>query len=152
MSVQSGPRRATILVAEDDEDNRQIMRLLLEMRGYAVLEAADGQTAVEVARRARPDVILMDLRMPVLNGLAATRAIRQSDDARLSRVPVVALSAYDPSQHRNVAAAAGCNEYIVKPVDYDRLERLIEALLGRAVGALGDAQPAPRSAPGRLSA
>lgn len=146
MSVQSGPRRATVLVAEDDEDNRQIIRLLLEMRGYAVVEAANGQAAVESARLSPPDLILMDLRMPVLNGLAATRALRQSGDARLQSVPVIALSAYDPSQHRRVAAAAGCNEYVVKPVDYDRLETLIEGLLGRPTAPFLGEGPTP--APG----
>ena len=151
MLVHSGTRRATILIAEDDEDSRQVMRMLLEMHGFGVLEAADGQAALEMARRSPPDLILMDLKMPVLNGLAATRAIRQSGDARLRRVPVVALSAYDPTQHRQVAAAAGCDDYVVKPVDYERLETLIEKLVERAQAvAVGEAAGA-KHASGNLA-
>ncbi|MCA1631921.1 MAG: response regulator [Acidobacteria bacterium] len=118
-----------ILVAEDNDDNRFLMKTLLEMRGYRVVEASNGQEAVELAASAKPDLILMDLKMPVLNGLAATRAIRQHAKAAVRRVPIVALSAYDPEQHRTVAMAAGCDDYVLKPVDYDRLETTIETLL-----------------------
>jgi CheY-like chemotaxis protein len=129
MTTKKEPGAGLILVAEDDADNRVVLRTLLELRGYGVVEAADGHEAVEVARRSRPDLILMDLKMPSLNGLAATRAIRQQPDARLSRTPIVALSAYDPARHRAVAIAAGCNDYLVKPVDYDHLEEVIGTLL-----------------------
>jgi CheY-like chemotaxis protein len=120
---------ATILVAEDDEDNRFILKLLLQMRGYRVVTAANGREAISVAERERPDLVLMDLRMPVQNGLAATRELRRHGDANLRRIPIFALSAYDPAQHRSVAIAAGCNEYVTKPIDYDRLENLIETFL-----------------------
>jgi len=120
---------ATILIAEDDEDNRFTLQVLLEMRGYHVLTAADGHEAIGIAKRERPDLILMDLRMPLLNGLAATRQLRQHGDARLRQIPILALSAYDPAQHRAVAVAAGCNDYVTKPIDYDRLEKLIETFL-----------------------
>jgi CheY-like chemotaxis protein len=129
MKGKNNNGRATILIAEDDDDNRFVMRTLLELRGYSVIEASSGQEVVEVAARAQPDLILMDLRMPVLNGLAATRLIRQQERRR---VPIVALSAYDPSQHRAVAMAAGCDEYAIKPIDYERLEQLIESLLTNA--------------------
>ena len=119
----------TILVAEDDEDNRFILKMLLEMRGYRVLTAANGLDALAAIERERPHLILMDLRMPLLNGLATTRQLRQHDDARLRQLPVIALSAYDPAQHRDVALAAGCNDYVTKPIDYDRLEKLIETIL-----------------------
>jgi CheY-like chemotaxis protein len=102
----------TILIAEDNEDNRFIMKMLLEMRGYRVLTAANGVEAIASAESERPDLILMDLRMPVLNGLATTRQLRQHADARLRQIPVIALSAYDPTQHRAVAIAAGCNDYV----------------------------------------
>lgn len=121
--------KITILVAEDDEDNRFIMKTLLEMRGYHVVTAANGHEALAQAERERPDLILMDLRMPLLNGLATTRQLRQHTDARLRQLPVIALSAYDPAQHRAVAIAAGCNEYVTKPIDYDGLEKLIETFL-----------------------
>ena len=119
----------TILVAEDDEDNRFIMKVLLETRGYRVVTAANGYEAIAGAERERPDLILMDLRMPVLNGLATTRKLRQHPEARLRQLPIIALSAYDPAQHRAVAIAAGCNDYVTKPIDYDRLEKLIETFL-----------------------
>lgn len=121
--------KSTILVAEDDEDNRFIMKTLLEMRGYRVVTAANGHEAIINAERERPDLILMDLRMPVLNGLATTRQLRQHADPRLRQLPVIALSAYDPTQHRAVAIAAGCNDYVTKPIDYDGLEKLIETFL-----------------------
>ncbi len=118
--------RPVVLVAEDDEDIRGVMKTLLGLRGYEVITASNGQEAVEAAERDEPDLILMDLKMPVLNGLAAARHIRQHSRRR---VPIVALSAYDPSQHRAVAMAAGCDDYVLKPIDYDRLERLIETLI-----------------------
>ena len=121
--------KRTILVAEDNEDNRFIMKMLLEMRGYRVVTAANGHEAIANAERERPDLILMDLRMPVLNGLLTTRQLRQHADAHLRQIPVLALSAYDPAQHRAVAIAAGCNDYVTKPIDYDRLEKLIETFL-----------------------
>ncbi|HYG09823.1 MAG TPA: response regulator [Pyrinomonadaceae bacterium] len=131
---------ATILVAEDDEDNRFTLKILLEMRGYRVLTAANGHEAMDVAEREHPDLVLMDLRMPVLNGLATTRQLRQHSDVRLRQTPVLALSAYDPAQHRAVAIAAGCNDYVTKPIDYDRLEKLIETFLPAPTGtALPDA-------------
>ena len=122
-------RPATILVAEDDEDNRLVMKMLLELRGYSVVTATNGYEALEVAERERPALILMDLRMPQLNGLATARQLRQHSLADLQRVPIIALSAYDPSQHRNVALAAGCNEYVTKPINYELLEQLIRDLL-----------------------
>jgi CheY-like chemotaxis protein len=133
---------ATILVAEDDEDNRFTLKLLLEMRGYRVLAAANGHEAISIAEREHPDLILMDLRMPLLNGLAATRQLRQHADARLCKTPILALSAYDPAQHRAVAIAAGCNDYVTKPIDYDRLEKLIETFLPVRAPTMPDA-PAP---------
>jgi CheY-like chemotaxis protein len=120
---------ATLLITEDDEDNRFILKVLLELRGYRVLTAANGYEAIDIAEREHPDLILMDLRMPVLNGLVATRQLRQHGDAHLRRIPILALSAYDPAQHRAVAIAAGCNDYVTKPIDYDRLEKMIETFL-----------------------
>jgi CheY-like chemotaxis protein len=127
-----GKEAPVILLAEDDGDNRFVMKTLLELRGYKVVEASNGQEAIDMMARAKPDLVLMDLKMPVLNGLAATRSIRQHAGASVRRVPIVALSAYDPAQHRAVAMAAGCDDYVLKPVDYDRLESLIESLLASA--------------------
>jgi CheY-like chemotaxis protein len=141
MTNPAHSKGATILVAEDDEDNRDILRTLLTLRGFEVLEAADGQQAVELARTACPDLILMDLKMPVMNGLAAARAIRQRPEPHLRAIPIVALSAYHPSQHGAVAFAAGCDDYVLKPTNYEHLEAVIDRLLKRATDADAEGQP-----------
>lgn len=118
--------RLTVLVVEDFEDNRFMMRRLLEMSGYRVVEAVNGQQAVETARRERPDIILMDLSLPMLDGLAATRRIREQDG--LSSVPIVAVSAHDSADFHAEALAAGCDEYVTKPIDFDHLVQLLNRL------------------------
>jgi len=117
----------TVMVVEDFEDNRFMMRRLLEMSGYRVVEAVNGQEALDAARRERPDLILMDLSLPLLDGLAATRLIRQQ--AELRQVPIVAVSAHDTSDFHAEALAAGCNEYVTKPIDFDELESVLKRLL-----------------------
>lgn len=119
----------TVLVVEDFEDNRFMMRRLLEMSGYRVVEAVNGQQAVERARDERPDVILMDLSLPVLDGLAATRRIREEDG--LGKVPIIAVSAHDSADFHAEALAAGCNEYVTKPIDFDQLVKLLDAIFSR---------------------
>ena len=118
--------RLTVLVVEDFEDNRFMMRRLLEMSGYRVVEAVNGQQAVETARRERPAIILMDLSLPMLDGLAATRRIREQDG--LSSVPIVAVSAHDSADFHAEALAAGCDEYVTKPIDFDQLVQLLNRL------------------------
>lgn len=115
-----------VLVVEDFEDNRFMMRRLLEMSGYRVVEAVNGNQAVEAAASERPDIILMDLSLPQLDGLAATRRIREQQGAR--RVPIVAVSAHDSADFHAEALAAGCNEYVTKPIDFDQLVNLISRL------------------------
>ncbi len=117
----------TVMVVEDFEDNRFMMRRLLEMSGYRVLEAINGEEAVQIAERERPDLILMDLSLPLLDGLAATRRIRQSEDLR--EVPIIAVSAHDTADFHAQALAAGCNDYVTKPIDFDQLESLLTRLL-----------------------
>ena len=129
MAEQNGAG-VTVLVVEDFEDNRFMMRRLLEMSGYRVIEAVNGQEAVETARREHPDLILMDLSLPLLDGLAATRRIREQDG--LSQVPIVAVSAHDTADFHADALAAGCNEYVTKPIDFDQLEGLLSRLIGRS--------------------
>ena len=121
--------RPTVLVVEDFEDNRFMMRRLLEMSGYHVVEAVNGQQAVELAGEESPDVILMDLSLPMLDGLAATRKIRERD--QLSRVPIIAVSAHDSADFHAEALAAGCNEYVTKPIDFDQLIQLLDRILQR---------------------
>ncbi len=123
------PPAATVLVAEDDADIRLMMKTLLGVKGYRVLEASDGQETLDVALAARPDVILMDLQLPRLNGFAVARFLRQSEGLRA--VPIIVVSAHDPAKHRNLALAAGCNAYVQKPIDLDRLDEMILGLLRR---------------------
>jgi len=125
-AADTGPRR-TILVAEDDADVRLMMKALLEMKGYRVVLAGDGRAAVEAAHVERPDLILVDLQLPLLNGLGVARSVRQSDG--LCAVPIVVLSGHDPLNHRGLALAAGCNAYVQKPIDFDQLDELIFNLL-----------------------
>ncbi|MDT5061174.1 MAG: two-component system, cell cycle response regulator DivK [Acidobacteriota bacterium] len=127
MSGSNGSTRPTIMVVEDFEDNRFMMRRLLEMSGYRVLEAVNGEEAVELAWRERPGLILMDLSLPQLDGLAATRRIRQYPEMR--HVPIVAVSAHDTADFHADALAAGCNDYVTKPIDFDQLEALLSRLL-----------------------
>ncbi|HEY3042001.1 MAG TPA: response regulator [Pyrinomonadaceae bacterium] len=118
---------ATVLLVEDTEDNRQMLKRLLEMSGYRVVEAINGVEAVEVADQVRPQIILMDLSLPFIDGLAATRRIRNLPN--LSEVPIVAVSAHDTADFHSEALDAGCNAYITKPIDYPELEDLVNRLL-----------------------
>ena len=117
-------KKKTFLVVEDFEDSRFMMRRLLEMAGYLVLEASDGEQAVRMALEKRPALILMDLSLPKLDGLAATRKIRKQRG--FGRLPIVAVSAHDSPQTRAEALAAGCNEYITKPIDFDNLNAVLK--------------------------
>ena len=119
--------RRTVLLVEDTEDNRQMMKRLLEMSGYRVVEAVNGKQAVEVAREEQPEIILMDLSLPYIDGLAATREIRKLPGFR--QVPIVAVSAHDTADFHSDALAAGCNVYVTKPIDYPELEELVQRLL-----------------------
>jgi len=127
--MENQEQTETILLVEDTEDNRFMMRRLLEMTGYRVVEATNGEEAVRFAESERPDAILMDLSLPVIDGLAATRAIRKLEG--LGHVPIVAVSAHDSSDFQADALAAGCNSYITKPIDFSQLEVLIARLLGK---------------------
>ena len=120
-------RKELFLVVEDFEDSRFMMRRLLEMAGHNVVEATDGEQAVKVALSEHPDLILMDLSLPKLDGLAATRASRARTDLR--HIPIVAVSAHDGAESREAALAAGCNEYVTKPIDFDQLTLLINRFL-----------------------
>ena len=118
------------LVVEDFEDSRFMMRRLLEMSGYDVLEASDGEQAVTMAVEAKPVLILMDLSLPKLDGLAATRQIRQKKG--LKRVPIVAVSAHDSPESRTEALEAGCDEYVTKPIDFDNLHAILRRFMNDA--------------------
>ena len=117
----------TVLLVEDTEDNRFMMRRLLEMSGYRVVEAMNGEEAVQLARAESPQLILMDLSLPVIDGLAATRLIRKVP--ALQATPIIAVSAHDTSDFQDEAVEAGCNSYVTKPIDFNELELLIQQLL-----------------------
>lgn len=124
---QTTPHHPTVMVVDDCEDNRFMLRYLLEARGYRVIEAADGLEAVTVTRRERPDLILMDLSLPKLDGLSATRRIRE--DASLRDIPIVAVSGHVRAEDKAGAFAAGCCGYLIKPIDFDQLYELLNRLL-----------------------
>ena len=117
----------TILVVEDYEDASLAMRLALEDCGYHILEASDGAQAVEVAARERPQIILMDLNLPVMDGLAATERIRSNPNLR--DTVIVAVTAYSDQDYRSRALAAGCNAFVSKPIDIEWLNELLTELL-----------------------
>lgn len=117
----------TVLLVEDTEDNRFMMRRLLEMTGYRVVEAMNGEEAVKLAKSELPQIILMDLSLPVIDGLAATRLIRKLP--KLESIPIIAVSAHDTSDFQSEAIQAGCNSYVTKPIDFNELEVLIAQLL-----------------------
>jgi CheY-like chemotaxis protein len=117
----------TVLLVEDTEDNRFMMRRLLEMAGYQVVEAMNGEEAVKLAKSECPHLILMDLSLPVIDGLAATRLIRKLP--HFGSTPIIAVSAHDTSDFQSEAIEAGCNSYVTKPIDFNDLEELIAQLL-----------------------
>lgn len=103
------------------------MKRLLEISGYEVLEAVNGEQAVEIAEITTPDLILMDLSLPKIDGLAATRRIRRMPG--FERVPIVVVSAHDTADFHAEALASGCNEYVTKPIDFGQLELLLKRLV-----------------------
>jgi two-component system, cell cycle response regulator DivK len=122
--------KALFLVVEDFEDSRFMMRQLLEMAGHDVVEATDGEQAVKVALEEKPSIILMDLSLPKLDGLAATREIRRHTGFR--QVPILAISAHDGEESRAAALDAGCDEYMTKPIDFDQLSTLVQRYLTKS--------------------
>jgi two-component system cell cycle response regulator DivK len=120
----------TILLVEDTEDNRQMMRKLLEMSGFKVVEATNGEEAVKITKEEEPRLILMDLSLPIIDGLAATRLIRSLPCGE--HLPIIAVSAHDTADFHAEALAAGCDAYITKPIDYPELEELVERLMSES--------------------
>jgi len=118
------PDAPTVLVVEDTDAVRIVLRMQLIILGYRVLEARNGIEAVEVAKRARPDIILMDIGLPLLDGLEAARLLRGNPETR--DIPVVALTAFSDSDTRARALAAGCREYAAKPMEMKDLGEVVE--------------------------
>ena len=119
-----------VLLVEDNEMNRDMLSRRLIRRGFQVVFAMDGQQGIDLARSERPDIILMDMSLPVIDGWEATRRVK-ADDATRS-VPVIGLTAHAMAGDREKAIEAGCDDYDTKPVELDRLIGKIERLLGTA--------------------
>lgn len=115
-----------VLIVEDYEDTRSFMKLIVESYGYRVVEACDGMEAIDRFKQFHPDLILMDISLPVVDGLAATKVIREFDDSK--EVPIVAVTAFGKSFYKQ-AIEAGCNDLLDKPVDFDALEPVIHQYL-----------------------
>lgn len=116
-----------ILIVEDNEENRDSLSRRLQRRGYAIVTAADGKAGLAMARSEKPDLILMDMNMPELDGWEATRQIKAIEELR--EVPVLALTAHALAGDRERAVAAGCTDYHTKPVDFPKLLAQMEAIL-----------------------
>jgi two-component system cell cycle response regulator DivK len=121
---------AKVLLIEDNEMNRDMLSRRLIRRGFQVVFAMDGQQGIDLARSERPDIILMDLGLPVIDGWEATRRVKGDNATR--GVPVIGLTAHAMSGDREKAIEAGCDDYDTKPVEFDRLLAKIERLLGTA--------------------
>jgi len=119
-----------ILVVDDNESNRELLSVFLSCSGYDVIEARDGLEAVKVAKSECPDLIIMDLSMPVMDGFGAVRLLREVPEVR--EVPVIACTAHDTSTHRLQAMAVGFSEFLPKPIDFTQLDFLLGQFLRAA--------------------
>jgi len=125
-----------LLLVEDNEENRDALSRHLRRKGFEVLVAVDGQQGVEAVRTGAPDLILMDMSLPVLDGWEATRQLKAAPETR--HIPVIALTAHAMAGDREKALAAGCDEYDTKPVEFVRLLGKIQALLGVPPAPVGE--------------
>ncbi len=116
-----------ILVVDDQEANRELLHALLGSRGYGVIEARDGLEAVKIAKSERPDLILMDLSMPVMDGFEAVRLLREVPEVR--EVPIIACTAHDTRSHCVQAIGVGFNDFLPKPIDFTQLDYMLEQFL-----------------------
>ena len=138
MTVAEAAGRPVVMLVEDYRDTREMMRHMLELTGCRVVEASNGQEAIELSQKDELDLVLMDLNMPVLDGFTATLRIREYERTR--DVPVVALTAFDTAEFRAAAGAVGCCDFVVKPVEPEHLNALITRLLpARAAANARDA-------------
>ena len=133
-AANGGP---VVMLVDDFRDTREMMRRMLEMQGCRVVEAANGQEAIELSQRGGLDLVLMDLNMPVLDGFNATLRIREYETTR--DVPVVAVTAFDSVEARAAAGAVGCCDYVVKPLDLDNLSTLLKRILPSRNGSKSEA-------------
>jgi two-component system cell cycle response regulator DivK len=116
-----------ILIIEDNEDNLYLIKFILEQNGYSVIVARDGTTGIKMALEEKPDLILMDIQLPDINGLEATKIIRSSEAN--GGIPIVAITSYAMPGDKEKSIAAGCNGYIEKPIDPETIMLGIEQFL-----------------------
>ena len=119
---------AKILVVEDNEINRDMVVRRLQRRGFTMVTAVDGQQGVDMTRSEKPDLILMDMSLPVLDGWEATRQIKSDPD--IKHIPIIGLTAHAMVGDRENALKAGCDDYATKPVEFEKLVELINRLIG----------------------
>lgn len=118
--------RATILFADDDADTCEMMKTLLAFDGYEVVTAADGREAIDLARRSFPQLILLDLELPYLNGISVAKTLKR--DPVFGTVPIVMVSGHNPSKFEQAALDAGCDAYLFKPLDFSRIQELLDRI------------------------
>lgn len=135
--AQPGETKFLILAVDDSADNLAVISLNLQQQGYQVVTAGNGEDAIRLATQTLPNLILMDINLPALDGLAATRRIREHEP--LHDVPVVAITAFGTEGFQRAAYDAGVSGYLTKPLDFDRMNQLIARLL--SPGASGDLSP-----------
>jgi two-component system cell cycle response regulator DivK len=136
-------RAATILLVEDNEDNRIVYSTILKYAGHRVVEATDGEAGVSLARSERPDLILMDVSIPLLDGWEATRILKADPETR--HIPIVALTAHALEEDRAKAREVGCDGYIAKPAEPRVVLAHVQEYLARASGEATPARPAATS-------
>ncbi len=122
-----------LLLVEDNEMNRDMLSRRLQRRGFEVLIATDGAQGVAMARNEAPDLILMDISLPIMDGWAATRTLKAARDTQV--IPIIALTAHALAGDREKSIAAGCDEYETKPIDFDRLLAKIDRLVNNRTNA-----------------
>ena len=131
---QASRERPLVLVTDDHADTRLMFRTMLGMRGYSVIEAADGEQAVLLAESAAPDLILMDGTLPLLDGLGATRRIRELGNGR--KMPIVFICGRAEPNYRRSALDAGCDDFLEKPLNFELLGSVLEKHLGKSAAGL----------------
>ena len=131
---QTKTQMPVVLIVEDDADSRLMLRLLLEAWQYRVVEATNGIEALHIAGKESPDLILMDIKMPLLDGFETTRHLRAS--GKIDGVPIVFLSGCAEEIHRRNAFAVGASEYLLKPLDFEQLEQILDRYTGKGYASL----------------
>lgn len=130
--MSSAQHHATVLIVEDNRDNRSIYRTILEYFGYAVLEAVNGEAGVSMTREHLPDLVLMDISIPIIDGLQATRILKS--DPTTAAIPIVAPTAHAMAEDRLRAAEAGCDAYLSKPAEPRHVAAEVARMIGKARG------------------